>query len=72
VSATTVNQSTPAPMSAIETLAARAGFEVEWLDAHKNTRRVPETTQRVLLERLGLPCANATQLKHRGVGRRHP
>ncbi|SAL62924.1 4-alpha-glucanotransferase [Caballeronia humi] len=64
MSATTANPSTPAPMSAIETLAARAGFEVEWLDAHRNTRRVPETTLRVLLERLGLPCANSTQLKH--------
>ena len=53
-----------APMSAIETLAARAGFEVEWLDAHKNTRRVPESTLHVLLERLGLPCGTATQLKH--------
>jgi 4-alpha-glucanotransferase len=53
-----------APMSAIETLAARAGFEVEWLDAHKSTQRVPESTLRVLLERLGLPCGNATQLKH--------
>ncbi|WP_097189985.1 4-alpha-glucanotransferase [Caballeronia arationis] len=51
-------------MSAIETLAARAGFEVEWLDAHKHTQRVPESTLRVLLERLGLPCGNATQLRH--------
>ena len=33
------------------------GFEATWLDAHKNTRRVPETTLHVLLERLGLPCA---------------
>ncbi|SAL74494.1 4-alpha-glucanotransferase [Caballeronia telluris] len=53
-----------APMNAIETLAARAGFEVEWLDAHKHTQRVPESTLRVLLDRLGLPCGNATQLKH--------
>jgi 4-alpha-glucanotransferase len=51
-------------MSTIETLAARAGFEVEWQDAHKSTRRVPESTLRVLLERLGLPCGTATQLKH--------
>jgi 4-alpha-glucanotransferase len=49
--------------SAIETLAAKAGFEVEWQDAHKQIRRVPENTLKVLLERLGLPCGNATQLK---------
>ncbi|SAK94948.1 4-alpha-glucanotransferase [Caballeronia hypogeia] len=51
-------------MSTIETLAQRAGFEVEWQDAHKNMRRVPETTLRILLEKLGLPCGNATQIKH--------
>ncbi|SAK96004.1 4-alpha-glucanotransferase [Caballeronia fortuita] len=51
------------PVSSIETLAERAGFEIEWQDAHKNTRRVPETTLRILLEKLGLPCGNATQLK---------
>ena len=49
--------------SAIEALAAKAGFEVEWQDAHKQIRRVPEETLKVLLERLGLPCGNATQLK---------
>ncbi|MDR5883309.1 4-alpha-glucanotransferase [Caballeronia sp. LZ032] len=49
--------------SSIETLAARAGFEVEWQDAHKQMRRVPETTLRILLEKLGLPCGNATQIK---------
>jgi 4-alpha-glucanotransferase len=49
--------------SAIEALAAKAGFEVEWQDAHKQIQRVPEDTLKVLLERLGLPCGNATQLK---------
>ncbi|MDR5739127.1 MULTISPECIES: 4-alpha-glucanotransferase [unclassified Caballeronia] len=51
------------PRSAIETLAERAGFEVEWQDAHKNTQRVPENTLRILLEKLGLPCGNATQIR---------
>ncbi|MDR5761865.1 4-alpha-glucanotransferase [Caballeronia sp. LZ035] len=53
----------PGSPSSIETLAARAGFEVEWQDAHKAMRRVPETTLRILLEKLGLPCGNATQIK---------
>ncbi|MDR5735900.1 4-alpha-glucanotransferase [Caballeronia sp. LZ025] len=51
------------PRSALETLAERAGFEVEWQDAHKITQRVPESTLRILLEKLGLPCGNATQIK---------
>jgi 4-alpha-glucanotransferase len=49
--------------SAIEALATKAGFEVEWQDAHKQIQRVPENTLKVLLERLGLPCGNVTQLK---------
>lgn len=49
--------------SAIEALATKAGFEVEWQDAHKQIQRVPENTLKALLERLGLPCGNATQLK---------
>ena len=49
--------------SAIEALATKAGFEVEWQDAHKQIQRVPEATLKVLLERLGLPCDNSTQLK---------
>ena len=49
--------------TAIEALATKAGFEVEWQDAHKQILRVPEETLKVLLERLGLPCGNATQLK---------
>ncbi|GGD60866.1 4-alpha-glucanotransferase [Caballeronia grimmiae] len=59
-----VNQQKDArPRSALETLAERAGFEVEWQDAHKTTQRVPENTLRILLEKLGLPCGNATQIK---------
>ncbi|WP_321792690.1 4-alpha-glucanotransferase [Caballeronia sp. J97] len=51
------------PVSSIEALAERAGFEIEWQNAHKIMQRVPETTLRILLEKLGLPCGNATQLK---------
>ncbi|MFM0310693.1 4-alpha-glucanotransferase [Paraburkholderia sp. RL17-383-BIF-A] len=47
----------------IVTLASRAGFEVEWQDAHHTTQHVPETTLAVLLERMGLPCGNATQIR---------
>lgn len=51
-------------MTAIETLALKAGFEVEWQNAHGNQARVSEATLKVLLERLGLPCDDAAQLKH--------
>lgn len=44
-------------------LATRAGFEVEWTDAHGNVQRVPDETLVTLLECMGLPCANATQLR---------
>ncbi|MFL9898180.1 4-alpha-glucanotransferase [Paraburkholderia fungorum] len=47
----------------IVTLATRAGFEVEWRDAHRKTQLVPESTLAVLLERMGLPCGNATQIR---------
>jgi 4-alpha-glucanotransferase len=47
----------------INTLAARAGFEVEWQDAHHIIQHVPESTLSVLLERMGLPCSNATQIR---------
>lgn len=47
----------------IVNLAARAGFEVEWQDAHHTTQHVPENTLAVLLERMGLPCGNATQIR---------
>ncbi len=50
--------------SAIEALAIKAGFEIEWQDAHKQIQRVPEATLTVLLERLGLPCDTAAHLKH--------
>ncbi|KMQ80351.1 4-alpha-glucanotransferase (amylomaltase) [Candidatus Burkholderia pumila] len=56
-------RTTLSTMSPIETLAERAGFEIEWKDAHKEMRRVPESTLSILLEKLGLPCGNATQIK---------
>ncbi|RKR37453.1 4-alpha-glucanotransferase [Paraburkholderia sp. BL17N1] len=52
------------PHDTIVTLASRAGFEVEWQDAHHTTQRVPESTLTVLLERMGLPCGNATEIRH--------
>ncbi|QQC66773.1 4-alpha-glucanotransferase [Paraburkholderia ginsengisoli] len=52
------------PGDTIATLATRAGFEVEWQDAHHTTQHVPEKTLAVLLERMGLQCANATQIRH--------
>ncbi|WP_321813365.1 MULTISPECIES: 4-alpha-glucanotransferase [unclassified Paraburkholderia] len=45
-------------------LAQRAGFEVEWSDAHGVAQRVPDNTLEALLDCIGLPCANATQLRH--------
>jgi 4-alpha-glucanotransferase len=42
--------------AAIERLAARAGFEVQWEDAHGHRHRVPHETLATLLEALGLPC----------------
>ncbi|MFM0628154.1 4-alpha-glucanotransferase [Paraburkholderia xenovorans] len=51
------------PNNTIVTLASRAGFEVEWQDAHHTTQHVPESTLAVLLERMGLPCGNATQIR---------
>ncbi|RFU48796.1 4-alpha-glucanotransferase [Paraburkholderia sp. DHOC27] len=51
------------PSETIDSLAKRAGFEVEWQDAHHNTKHVPEQTLAVLLERMGLPCGNATQIR---------
>ncbi|SIT43093.1 4-alpha-glucanotransferase [Paraburkholderia piptadeniae] len=47
----------------VDSLAARAGFEVEWEDAHHKKHRVPDSTLAVLLERMGLPCATATQVR---------
>ncbi|HWX12831.1 MAG TPA: 4-alpha-glucanotransferase [Trinickia sp.] len=35
----------------------RAGFEVQWRDAHGRKRRVPHETLAALLAALGLPCA---------------
>ncbi|WP_118181518.1 4-alpha-glucanotransferase [Paraburkholderia phosphatilytica] len=47
----------------LEHLAARAGFEVEWQDAHGTTQRVPDETLAVLLDRIGLPCSTAAQIR---------
>ena len=52
------------PHDTIVTLASRAGFEVEWQDAHHTTQHVPESTLAVLLARMGLPCGNATEIRH--------
>ena len=48
----------------IDSLAARAGFEVEWFDAHGTTQRVPDETLALLLECLGLSCGTAAQMRH--------
>ncbi|MGF6775089.1 4-alpha-glucanotransferase [Paraburkholderia sp. GAS334] len=47
----------------LESLAVRAGFEVQWGNAHGVMQRVPDSTLATLLERMGLPCSNATQLR---------
>jgi 1,4-alpha-glucan branching enzyme len=49
------------PHDTIVTLASRAGFEVEWQDAHHTTQRVPESTLAVLLARM--VCRAATPRK---------
>jgi 4-alpha-glucanotransferase len=59
----TTRTTTRRPNDTIVTLATRAGFEVEWQDAHHNMQQVPESTLAVLLERMGLPCGNATQIR---------
>jgi 4-alpha-glucanotransferase len=51
------------PGITLDALAARAGFEVEWEDAHHNRKRVPDSTLAALLDRMGLPCGNATQIR---------
>ncbi|KXU88347.1 4-alpha-glucanotransferase [Paraburkholderia monticola] len=52
------------PNDRLAALATRAGFEVQWQDAHDDTQHVPENTLATLLERMGLPCANATDIRH--------
>jgi len=52
------------PNDKIVALATRAGFEVQWQDAHHNVQHVPENTLATLLDRMGLPCGNATQIRH--------
>ncbi|WP_309491449.1 4-alpha-glucanotransferase [Trinickia mobilis] len=61
-----VKSSAPAGANAdlIERLAERAGFEIQWDDAHGMPRRVPAGTLAALLERIGLPCSTAADAKH--------
>ncbi len=47
---------------AIEELARRAGIAVEWTDYAGARRRVAPDSSRRLLEALGLPCANESDL----------
>ncbi|MEA3120848.1 MAG: 4-alpha-glucanotransferase, partial [Paraburkholderia sp.] len=47
----------------VERLAMRAGFEVQWRDAHGRKRRVPQETLTVLLAALGLPCFTPDEAK---------
>ncbi|PLZ01004.1 4-alpha-glucanotransferase [Burkholderia sp. WAC0059] len=47
----------------VASLAARAGFEVDWTDAHGVGQRVDEPTLARLLDSIGLPCASALQLR---------
>src|ERR1700743_566393 len=58
-----VNAAARRPGESIASLATRAGFEIEWQDAHQTMRRVPDTTLIALLERMGLQCGNATQIR---------
>ncbi|HEY4802943.1 MAG TPA: 4-alpha-glucanotransferase [Paraburkholderia sp.] len=55
--------STARRSDSLANLAARAGFEVEWTDAHGTVQRVPDSTLATLLECAGLPCANAAQIR---------
>jgi 4-alpha-glucanotransferase len=50
-------------IEALEMLAARVGFQVEWSDAQGVTQRVPDAALAALLECAGLPCATAAQLR---------
>lgn len=54
---------TAGTVTTIAQLAEAAGFEVQWSDAHGHPQRVPEPTLAVLLERIGLPCSNAAQIR---------
>ncbi|CAB3757371.1 4-alpha-glucanotransferase [Paraburkholderia solisilvae] len=51
------------PSESIASLATRAGFEVEWQNAHQVMQRVPDTTLTALLERMGLLCSSAAQVR---------
>ena len=47
--------------AAIERLATRAGFEVQWEDAHGHRQQVPHETLATLLHALGLPCGTRAE-----------
>jgi 4-alpha-glucanotransferase len=47
----------------IVTLAAQAGFLVDWQDAHGKTQRVPDDTLAALLKQIGLPCDSPEALR---------
>ncbi|HVE10738.1 MAG TPA: 4-alpha-glucanotransferase [Paraburkholderia sp.] len=47
----------------IQSLASRAGFEIEWQDAHQVMQRVPDSTLAAMLERMGLSCSSAAQTR---------
>jgi len=55
--------STARSTETLASLAERAGFEVDWTDAHGNAQRVPDSALAALLECAGLPCASAAQLR---------
>ncbi|MGI4814545.1 MAG: 4-alpha-glucanotransferase [Janthinobacterium lividum] len=52
-----------APDSEVVALARRAGLAVDWQDAQGRKQRVSEATLERLLERLGLPCGSAAQVR---------
>ncbi len=49
--------------AAVLALAARAGLQEHWVDAHKRPRRVGVDTLRALLSAMGLACATLGDLK---------
>ncbi|MCY0386435.1 4-alpha-glucanotransferase [Robbsia sp. Bb-Pol-6] len=53
----------PALPPGIATLAERAGFQIDWEDAHGAAQRVPDAMLATLLERLGLPCRSEATLR---------
>ncbi|MGI4858687.1 MAG: 4-alpha-glucanotransferase [Janthinobacterium lividum] len=57
---TVQNQALP---TGIDKLAERAGFQIDWEDAHGDAQRVPDAMLATLLERLGLPCRSDAELR---------